>query len=136
MSEALDPSEAAAIAEGADLEGGDAGGGAGDDLQEGAGDPMPEEGGGGLFGSLQEALLSTEPDTPLAAVNDPWDPVNGGETRIYRGIQKMTNINGMPAILDVAIGAIEMAVDDDRADAGDGAGGGDDLPVPVGDPSE
>lgn len=64
----------------------------------------------GRFGSrsaLQDALMSSEPERPLRAIESPWNPEEGGVTRIYRGIQKMSGFDGMPAIGDIIIGAVE-----------------------------
>lgn len=120
MSKTLNPAEAAAVAEGndpgavgADVDAGDG------DVE--AGDPAPStpaSNSGGLVESIGEALLSTEPSRPLATIDDPWNPEEGGTARIYRGIQKITSMDGMPAILDIGIGALEMAVQND-VDAGE-----------------
>ena len=118
MSRRLDPAEAAAIAEGEDP------GAVPGDVDAGdveASDPAPAtpaSNGGGLIESIGEALLSTEPSRPLATIDDPWNPEEGGTARIYRGIQKITSMDGMPAILDIGIGALELAVEND-GDAGD-----------------
>lgn len=75
----------------------------------------------GSTSTLREMLLSTDPGDPLESVESPWDPERGGPTRIMRGVQKMTGVDGMPAIADVAIGLAETfdAVDLDDVDAGD-----------------
>ena len=65
----------------------------------------------GSKSTLREMLLSTEPSKPLEEVEAPYDPEAGGMTRIYRGIQKMTGIDGLPAGADLAFGAVEMFVD-------------------------
>jgi hypothetical protein len=62
----------------------------------------------GSRSSIQEMLLSTEPNTPLASVDSPWNPDLGGVTRIYRGLQKMLGFDGMPAVVDVVVGAAEF----------------------------
>lgn len=103
MSETLTPQEAAQLAEG----------------QEPEGPPTPEQpetaefdtDEGSRFGTIAEAALSTEPSIPLEQVESMWNPEQGGETRVSRGIQKATNINGIPAALDIAIGVIEMWVE-------------------------
>ena len=123
MSRTLDPAEAAAIATGDDPGAIEADVDAGDGDVE-ASDPAPAAptSNGGLVESIGEALLSTEPSRPLATIDDPWNPEEGGTARIYRGIQKITSMDGMPAILDIAIGALELAVEND-VDAGDVEGG-------------
>jgi len=57
--------------------------------------------------SMRSALASTEPSPPLSQVESPWNPEDGKLARIYRGIQKATGVDGLPAILDIGIGAIE-----------------------------
>jgi len=80
---------------------------------------------------LRDALLSTEPTKPLETVESPWDPDLGGVSRIYRGFQKMTGVDGLPAIADVGIGAAELWKDkfvvdgEDDADDVEEAGGND-----------
>jgi hypothetical protein len=74
---------------------------------------------------LQDALMSTEPDVPLSRVDAPWDPEAGGITRVYRGLRKMLNWSGTPAVVDVVVGAAEF-VKDFEPDTGepDDDGGG------------
>lgn len=74
--------------------------------------PTLEEGNTGFLGSITDRLFATEPNKDLQSVESPWDPQNGGASRIYRGIQKMGDIEGMPAIADLVIGAIELTQDD------------------------
>jgi len=57
----------------------------------------------------REMALATEPSPSLDEVDDPWNPEQGGTARIYRGFMKATAFDGMPAIGDIAIGAIEVA---------------------------
>jgi hypothetical protein len=57
---------------------------------------------------LQDMLLSTEPNQPLRAVDSPWNPEEGGITRIYRGLQKALEFDGMPAVVDMVVGAAEF----------------------------
>jgi hypothetical protein len=57
---------------------------------------------------LQDMLLSTEPNQPLRAVDSPWNPEEGGITRVYRGLQKALGFDGMPAVVDVVVGAAEF----------------------------
>jgi len=63
--------------------------------------------GGVSTDGLKQALLSTGPETPLSQVESPWDPEQGGVTRIYRGLQKALDFDGTPAVVDLAIGAVE-----------------------------
>ena len=65
---------------------------------------------GGTMDAVRDALNATEPDTPLSEISDPWNPEEGGKRRVYRGIQKMTGNDGMPAWYDLVIGAVEVAV--------------------------
>ncbi|GAB3315215.1 hypothetical protein [Haloplanus salinarum] len=80
----------------------------------------------GSTSTLRDMLLSTDPSPSLHDVENPWDPERGGETRLYRGLMKMTGVDGMPAIVDVVIGAAEIVVDldldtDDEQDGDDAA---------------
>jgi hypothetical protein len=72
-------------------------------------------------------LLSTAPEQRLEDVEDPWSPELGGTARIYRGLQKMADFEGMPAVGDVVIGLAEVFHDFDLegADAGTDQDGGD-----------
>ena len=58
--------------------------------------------------TIRNMLTSTEPNRPLSEVESPYDPDNGGSSRIYRGFQKMTGVDGMPAVADLVIGTAEM----------------------------
>ena len=70
--------------------------------------------------SIVDRLLNTEPNTPLESIESPWQPEAGGPPRIYRGIQKIGDIEGMPAIADIAIGIVEtMQQQNDTADSAD-----------------
>jgi len=70
--------------------------------------------------SIVDRLLNTEPNTPLESVESPWQPDVGGPARIYRGIQKIGDIEGMPAIADLAIGIVEtMQQQSDSEDSDD-----------------
>ena len=71
---------------------------------------MPEGSAG--RSSVVEALMNTEPSEPLEMIESPWNPERGGPTRVYRGIQKLTNVDGMPAIADILIGAAETFVEE------------------------
>lgn len=81
----------------------------------------------GSTSTLREMLLSTEPNRSLDQVESPWDPERGGDTRLYRGLMKMTNVEGMPAIVDVVIGVAEIVVDLDLDDIGDDQEDSDDA---------
>jgi hypothetical protein len=70
----------------------------------------PQETSIGSSRSWREMLFSTSPEKPLGATESPWDPERGGPTRIYRAIQKMADFDGMPAIGDLVIGAVETVV--------------------------
>lgn len=76
----------------------------------------------GSESTLREMLLSSDPEIPLTDVEDPWNPQLGGTSRIYRGIMKMTDVKGMPALGDLLIGAAEAIhaelPDDDGGDQG------------------
>jgi hypothetical protein len=59
--------------------------------------------------SFLDRLMNTEPSTDLGAIDSPWQPAdNGGIPRIYRGIQKMGDVEGLPAIADIIIGILEV----------------------------
>lgn len=60
--------------------------------------------------ALWDALTSTHPSPPLETVESPWDPTNGGMKRVFRGIQKMTGTDGLPAWADLLIGTAEFVV--------------------------
>lgn len=68
-----------------------------------SGEPEP----GPESGSLIESLWNTKPNTPLSQIDSPWNPEQGGIPRVYRGIQKMADVDGLPAIADVVIGLAE-----------------------------
>lgn len=70
--------------------------------------------------TLREMLLATDPNDPLDAVEDPWDPERGGPRRLYRAAQKMFGVDGMPAGIDLVVGLIETAVGHDLVDQEDG----------------
>lgn len=130
-SEDFDATAAAARAVGAQAEGtlsadeGADGGAANHAAAEGADSSGSR--GLGSTDAWREMLLSTGPDVSLEEVENPWDPERGGVTRIYRGLRKMTGLDGMPAIIDIAIGTVEavhqlkdrLPEDDDGADDGD-----------------
>lgn len=61
--------------------------------------------------TIRDALLSTDPDPPLESVESPFDPENGGVKRVFRGLMKMAGTSGVPAVVDVALGLLEVYVD-------------------------
>jgi hypothetical protein len=75
----------------------------------------------GSTDTLREMLLSTDPSPSLADVDSPWNPDLGGPSRIYRAFMKMGNFDGMPAAVDLVIGAAETAksLSLEEPDAGD-----------------
>lgn len=74
----------------------------------------------GSVSKWREMLMQTDPHRRLDDVENPWDPERGAETRIYRGIQKMADFDGMPAIVDIVVGFAELVVKIDPAsDDGD-----------------
>ena len=59
--------------------------------------------------TVLDRLMATEPSTDLGAIDSPWQPGdNGGIPRIYRGIQKIGDVEGLPAIADIIIGILEV----------------------------
>lgn len=70
-------------------------------------------------GTFKDMALSTDPSTPLDAVESPWDPERGGATRIMRAVQKATSVDGLPAIADFVIGVAEMMHGPDNPTEGD-----------------
>ena len=97
--------------------------GPGDGLEGPAPDPTSES--GGTMDAVRSALWSTEPEVPLSEIDDPWNPDEGGRRRVYRGFQKLSGTDGMPAWYDLLIGALEIAAetydetDETDAEAGD-----------------
>ena len=69
--------------------------------------------------TLLDRLLNTQPNTPLESIESPWQPDVGGPARIYRGIQKIGDIEGMPAIADLAIGIVETMQQQSDSDDSD-----------------
>jgi hypothetical protein len=65
----------------------------------------------GFFDDITGRLMATEPNPDLETIENPYDPEKGGLTRIFRGIQKMGDIDGLPAIADIIIGIIETSQD-------------------------
>ena len=77
--------------------------------------------------TLVDRLLNTEPNTPLESIESPWQPESGGPPRIYRGIQKIGDIEGMPAIADILIGIVETM--QQQNDTSDSVDTGEDIEV-------
>lgn len=59
---------------------------------------------------IVKAAMSTEPNIPLHRVESIWNPEEGGDKRVSRGIQKATDMDGMPAAVDIVVGIAEMYV--------------------------
>lgn len=62
---------------------------------------------------MKNAALSTEPHDDLGEVEFPWNPEDGGETRVMRGLVKGLHGADMPnplktAVGDVSIGLLEV----------------------------
>lgn len=74
--------------------------------------PTIEGGKTGFLDNITNRLMATEPNPDLETVENPWNPEIGGTTRIYRGIQKMSDIEGLPAIADIIIGILELTQDE------------------------
>jgi len=60
-----------------------------------------------------DMLWNTTPEKPLDQVDSPWDPEKGGLTRVKRGVMKMGDFDGTPAILDIGVGIAEFVVSQD-----------------------
>ncbi|WP_336359057.1 hypothetical protein [Haloarcula sp. CGMCC 1.6347] len=56
---------------------------------------------------LKDLLFSTSPEKDLDDVEAPYDPERGGLNRVYRGLQKMVDVDGLPAVADITIGLAE-----------------------------
>jgi len=69
--------------------------------------------------TIKSMMMSTSPSKPLEDVEDPWAPEKGGITRIYRGLQKALGVAGTPAVMDIAIGSLEVFIDT-QEENGDG----------------
>lgn len=75
---------------------------------------------------ITNALRSTEPHKPLREIESPWDPDNGGINRIYRGLQKISGIEGTEAWMDISIGIMEwVSLQNDEPINGDSNDSGD-----------
>lgn len=75
--------------------------------------PTPQGGESGFIDNIMSRLMATDPNPELENVDNPWKPQEGGTTRIFRGIQKMGDIEGIPAIADIVIGIIEIQSSDE-----------------------
>jgi len=88
----------------------------------------------GSESTIRDMLMNTDPSMPLEEVEDPYDPERGGTARVYRGIMKLTGVEGLPAAADIGIGAIEamqnlnldsVTDDDGESDEGDAESNGE-----------
>jgi len=68
---------------------------------------------------ILDMALSTEPSKSLESVESPWNPEQGGPTRLMRAAEKAFGADGIPAILDAVIGLAEIYVDA-QAETGNG----------------
>ncbi|ADE04406.1 hypothetical protein [Haloferax volcanii] len=75
-----------------------------------AAEGAPAEESVGSSSTLRDMVLSTEPKRSLDEIESPWAPERGGPKRVFRGFQKMGDIDGMPAGFDVVVGLAETAV--------------------------
>ena len=82
---------------------------------------------GGGTSTWRDALTSTEPDTPLSEVESPWNPDEGGASRVYRGFQKATGTDGVPAWVDLILGVAEVLSQIEAGDDGIDASGARDA---------
>ena len=78
---------------------------------------------GGDTSTWRDALTSTKPDIPLEQVESPWNPDEGGASRVYRGFQKATGTDGVPAWIDLILGAAEVLSEIETGDDGIDASG-------------
>lgn len=76
-----------------------------DDAGDSSRDPLPET--SSSSSTLRDSLLSTSPEQRLDDVEAPYDPERGGVNRVYRGVRKMLDVDGLPAVADIGIGLIE-----------------------------
>jgi hypothetical protein len=83
----------------------------------------------GSDSTLRDMLLSTDPDKSLREVESPYDPAAGGLSRVYRGVQKATGVDGTPAIVDVIVGAVEVVQSLNDQEASDDGQDNDGVPV-------
>lgn len=71
--------------------------------------------------AVKDALLSTTPSTRLEDVESPFDLEAGGPPRIARGLMKMTGVEGLPAVVDLFVGVLELYLQQ-TTEAGGGGG--------------
>ncbi|WP_410765784.1 hypothetical protein [Haloferax sp. DFSO60] len=64
----------------------------------------------GSASTVRDLLFATEPHRSLDAMESPWDPERGGPKRLVRGLMKMADVDGIPAIVDVGLGTLETFV--------------------------
>jgi len=109
MSETISPEEAAQLAE----QPAEAGAGAEPAIPEGAEAHMGAEGieaSPSRAEQLLDSMWNTTPNPPLEAVESPWNPEKGGMTRVFRGVQKLADVDGLPAVVDILVGLAEFQV--------------------------
>ncbi|WP_058826722.1 hypothetical protein [Haloferax sp. Q22] len=75
-----------------------------------AAEGAPAEEAMGSASTAREMLFATEPHQSLDGMESPWDPDRGGPKRLVRGFQKMIDVDGVPAIVDVTVGTLETLV--------------------------
>jgi hypothetical protein len=68
-----------------------------------------------LVDVVRSMLMSTSPNPELSDVDDPWNPEEGGTSRIYRAAMKATGVDGLPAVGDAIIGFLEAGEEQDVA---------------------
>lgn len=96
----------------------------------------PDESDMGNTSRWRQMLQSGDPNPPLHKVESPWNPTEGGPTRVMRAVKKMAGMNNLPAWADLAIAIPETWVwiqenhldnvgqsgDDDQEESGEGRG--------------
>ena len=70
----------------------------------------PDESDMGSTSRWRDMLPSSDPDPPLQDVENPWNPEDGGLSRVFRAVMKMGGMNGLPAWADLAIAIPETWV--------------------------
>lgn len=128
--EGILPSDAVDVDPSGPTDGGEAAAEATADHAAAEGTDASSTSGMGSSSQLREMLLSTDPSPSLAEVDSPWNPDLGGPSRIYRAFMKMGSFDGMPAGIDLVIGAAETmkSVSLDEPDDVDDADQGDETP--------
>lgn len=79
----------------------------------------PSEGSTGLL----DGLFSTSPSPSLESVESPFRP-ELADKQLMRGIQKLGGIDGVPAIADIALGAVGILMQLDGSSSEESGGGG------------